>query len=41
MGEKDKIPRYIVNFQHEGRFVVGLCQDLAPTDIEEGMRVAC
>lgn len=34
-------PRYIVNFEHEGRYVVGLGKEVAPTDIEEGMRVAC
>ncbi len=39
--DDQELPRYIVNFKHEGRYVVGLGQDLAPTDVEVGMRVAC
>jgi 26S proteasome regulatory subunit T1 len=30
-----------VSFKHLGKFVVGLDKELAPTDIMEGMRVAC
>ena len=33
--------KYIVAFKHHGKFVVGLDKDLAPTDVEEGMRVGC
>lgn len=32
--------KYIVHFKHYGKFVVGLDKELAPTDVEEGMRVA-
>ena len=39
--ENEDLPRYIVNFKHEGRYVVGLSQELAPTDIQVGMRVGC
>lgn len=31
--------KYIVHLKHLGKFVVGLDEKLAPTDIEEGMRV--
>lgn len=31
----------MVSFKHMGKYVVGLHKDLAPTDVEEGMRVAC
>jgi 26S proteasome regulatory subunit T1 len=31
--------KYIVSVEHMGRFVVALDEKLAPTDIEEGMRV--
>lgn len=33
--------KYIVSFKHLGKYVVGLDKDLAPTDVEEGMRVGC
>ena len=33
--------KYIVHFKHQGKYVVGLDKDLAPTDVEEGMRVGC
>lgn len=33
--------KYIVAFKHQGKYVVGLHKDLAPTDVEEGMRVGC
>ena len=33
--------KYVVSFKHMGKYVVGLHKDLAPTDVEEGMRVAC
>jgi len=33
--------KYIVSFKHYGKYVVGLHKDLAPTDVEEGMRVGC
>ena len=33
--------KYIVSFKHYGKYVVGLDKDLAPTDVEEGMRVGC
>jgi len=33
--------KYIVAFKHHGKYVVGLGKDLAPTDVEEGMRVGC
>lgn len=32
--------KYVVNFKHLGKYVVGLDKELAPTDVEEGMRVA-
>jgi len=31
--------KYIVHLKHLGKYVVGLDEKLAPTDIEEGMRV--
>jgi 26S proteasome regulatory subunit T1 len=31
--------KYIVHLKHMGKFVVGLDEKLAPTDVEEGMRV--
>ena len=31
--------QYMVNLKHYGKYVVGLGKELAPTDIEEGMRV--
>ena len=33
--------KYIVHLKHIGKYVVGLDEKLAPTDIEEGMRVGC
>jgi len=33
--------KYIVAFKHQGKYVVGLDKMLAPTDVEEGMRVGC
>ena len=33
--------KYIVTFKNLGKFVVGLDKELAPTDVEEGMRVGC
>lgn len=32
--------KYVVNFKHLGKYVVTLGKDVAPTDVEEGMRVA-
>jgi 26S proteasome regulatory subunit T1 len=31
--------KYVVSHKHHGRFVVGLDKELAPTDVEENMRV--
>ena len=31
--------RYIINLKQFAKFVVGLAEQVAPTDIEEGMRV--
>lgn len=31
--------KYIIHLKHMGKFVVGLDEKLAPTDVEEGMRV--
>ena len=36
-----KEAKYIVSFKHLGKYVVGLDKELAPTDVEEGMRVGC
>lgn len=36
--EKDD-PRYIINVKQFAKFVVDLADQVAPTDIEEGMRV--
>jgi 26S proteasome regulatory subunit T1 len=33
--------KYVVQFKHEGKYVVGLGKYLAPSDIEEGMRIGC
>jgi 26S proteasome regulatory subunit T1 len=33
--------KYVVSFKHIGKYVVGLDKNLAPTDVEEGMRVGC
>lgn len=32
-------PRYVINVKQFAKFVVDLHEDVAPTDIEEGMRV--
>ena len=32
-------PRYIINLQQSSKFVVELADNIAPTDIEEGMRI--
>ncbi|KAA6400493.1 MAG: putative 26S proteasome regulatory subunit 7A [Streblomastix strix] len=41
--EQDVAPatKYIVNIRHHAKYVVGLADNVAPTDIEEGMRVGC
>lgn len=31
--------KYVVHLKHMGKYVVGLDEKLAPTDVEEGMRV--
>ena len=36
-GQEDA--KYIVHLKHMGKYVVGLDEKLAPTDVEEGMRV--
>lgn len=33
--------KYIVNLRHYSKYVVGLGEDVSPTDVEEGMRVGC
>ena len=33
------LPRYIINVKQFAKFVVDLADSVAPTDIEEGMRV--
>ena len=38
-GQEDA--KYIVHLKHLGKYVVGLDEKLAPTDVEEGMRVGC
>lgn len=38
-GQEDA--KYIVHLKHIGKYVVGLDEKLAPTDVEEGMRVGC
>jgi 26S proteasome regulatory subunit T1 len=32
-------PKYMISIEHQGRYVVELGDKVAPTDIEEGMRV--
>ena len=34
-------PKYIINVKQFAKFVVDLSDQVAPTDIEEGMRVGC
>ena len=34
-------PKYIINVKQFAKFVVDLGDQVAPTDIEEGMRVGC
>jgi 26S proteasome regulatory subunit T1 len=31
--------KYVIHLKHMGKFVVGLDEKLAPTDVEENMRV--
>ena len=35
----DETAKYIINIKQMAKFVVGLADRVAPTDIEEGMRV--
>lgn len=37
--EEGEDPKYLINIKNIAKFVVGLGQRVAPTDIEEGMRV--
>ncbi|KAL4452472.1 hypothetical protein ABPG75_008134 [Micractinium tetrahymenae] len=39
LGGDEEQPRYVIDMPRMGKFVVGLGERLAPTDIEEGMRV--
>jgi 26S proteasome regulatory subunit T1 len=39
MNKGSEDAKYIVALKHMGKFVVGLDEKLAPTDVEEGMRV--
>ena len=39
MNKGSEDAKYIVSLKHMGKFVVGLDEKLAPTDVEEGMRV--
>ena len=36
---KSPSPKYFINLKQIAKFVVGLGKDVAPSDIEEGMRV--
>jgi 26S proteasome regulatory subunit T1 len=38
-GGEDEDAKYLINIKQMAKFVVGLGQRVAPTDIEEGMRV--
>lgn len=38
-GEGDD--KYVIDIKHVAKFVVGLGDRIAPTDVEEGMRVGC
>jgi 26S proteasome regulatory subunit T1 len=37
----DEQDQYVVNIKQIAKFVVGLGERVAPTDVEEGMRVGC
>lgn len=37
----DEQDKYVINIKQIAKFVVGLSDRVAPTDIEEGMRVGC
>lgn len=37
--QKTQHPKYFINLKQIAKFVVGLGKDVAPSDIEEGMRV--
>ena len=37
----DEQVKYVINIKQIAKFVVGLGDRVAPTDIEEGMRVGC
>lgn len=37
----DEQDKYVINIKQIAKFVVGLGDRVAPTDIEEGMRVGC
>ena len=37
----DEQDKYVINIKQIAKFVVGLGERVAPTDIEEGMRVGC
>lgn len=37
----DEQDKYLINIKQIAKFVVGLGERVAPTDIEEGMRVGC
>lgn len=37
--EEGDIAKYVINLKQIAKFVVGLGDDVSPTDIEEGMRV--
>ena len=37
----DSKSKYVINVKQIAKFVVGLGERVAPTDIEEGMRVGC
>ena len=39
INEPEKDSKYLINIKQIAKFVVGLGQRVAPTDIEEGMRV--
>jgi 26S proteasome regulatory subunit T1 len=38
-GETEDDGKYVINIKQIAKFVVGLGERVAPTDIEEGMRV--
>lgn len=38
-GPTEEENKYIINVKHVAKFVVGLGKEMAPTDVEEGMRV--